>query len=372
MKVPPLNLPAEYLEIKKELSARLARLFKDGQYILGSEVSLFETNFAKLIGTKFASGVASGSDALYLSLVALGIGPGDEVITTSLTYIATGTAIARTGAKPVFVDIEPATFNINPDLIEKKITKRTKVILPVHIYGMPCDMTQIVNIARKHKLKIVEDCAQSTGAEWRGKSTGSFGIFGAFSFYPTKIIGAYGDGGAIVTNDSKLANSILFLRNQSDPHKTYIHPVIGFNSRLDAIQAAILNVKLKRFHSWNQKRIRAAAIYDKLLKENGIPEVIVPRRLPGVKHVYHQYTIRVKKRDALLSFLKKSGVAAGIYYPIPLHLQPCFRYLGYRKGSLPETEKAAREIISLPLFPQISPAQQTFVIQKILEFFRSQ
>lgn len=367
MKVPPLNLAKEYQEIKSEMDSALQNLYKNGQYILGREEQEFEKNFAAKIGTQFAIGVASGTDALYLSLMALEIGAGDEVITTPHTYVATGSAIARTGAKPVFVDIDPETFNINPDLIEKTITSKTKAIVPVHIYGMPCDMTKIMVIAKKHKLNVLEDCAQATGAEWQGKTVGSFGTFGAFSFYPTKILGAYGDGGAITVNDQKLTDDLRLIRVHSDLTKEYIHKKIGVNSRLDTLQAVILDIKLKRMDDWNEKRIRAAKNYDSMLKE--ISEIQVPKRPSGVKQVFHQYTIRTKKRDELLKFLKQNEIYAGIYYPLPLHLQPCFENLKYKKGSCPEAEKASGEIISLPLFPQITPAEQEFVVSKIREFF---
>jgi len=369
MKIPPLNLAKEYREIKSGVNRSLQNIFKSGQYILGREVQDFEKNFAKKIGAKFAAGVASGSDALYLSLMVLGIGAGDEVITTPHTYIATGTAIARLGAKPVFVDIDPETFNINPDLIEKKITRKTKVIMPVHLYGMPCDMTKIMAIARKYKLHVIEDCAQATGAKWRGKTIGSFGTLSGFSFYPTKILGAYGDGGMVVTNSAKLDSEVRLLRVQSDLTKKYVHHKIGVNSRLDTVQAAILDVKLKKMDFWNQKRIRASKIYDSLLKKSGLKEIRIPKRFSNVKHVYHQYTIWAKQRDALLKFLKSNGIAAGIYYPLPLHLQPCFKYLKYKKGSCPEAENAARSIISLPLFPQIQFVEQKFVVSKINEFY---
>lgn len=367
MKVPPLNLAKEYQEIKSEMDSALQSLYQSGQYILGREEQEFEKNFAAKIGAKFAIGVASGTDALYLSLMALEIGAGDEVITTPHTYIATGSAIAHIGAKPVFVDIDPDTFNINPDLIEKAITQKTKAIVPVHIYGMPCDMTKIMAIAKKHKLDVIEDCAQATGAEWQGKTVGSFGTFGAFSFYPTKILGAYGDGGAITTNDQKHADYLKLVRVHSDLTKEYIHKKIGVNSRLDTLQAVILDIKLKRMSEWNEKRIHAAKNYDAMLKE--ISEIQVPKRPSGIKQVFHQYTIRTKKRDELLKFLKQNEIYAGIYYPLPLHLQPCFEQLQYKKGSCPESEKAAGEIISLPLFPQIQPDEQKFVAAKIQDFF---
>ncbi len=367
MKVPPINLAAEYREIKQEANKRLKAVLESGLFILGEEVREFEEGFAKLIGAKHALGVASGTDALLLALMALEIGSGDEVITTPHTYVATGMAIARTCAQLVFVDINPETFNIDPDLIERKITKRTKAIIPVHLYGLPCDMTQIMKIARKHNLRVIEDCAQATGAKWGRKAVGSFGDFGCFSFYPTKIIGAYGDGGAVVTNNAKLAELVSSLRNQSDPHKTYIHGRIALNSRLDTLQAAILNAKLKHISQWNRNRIRLAENYDRLLKK--IPQIRVPVRPEEIMQVYHQYTVWVSRRDSLLSFLKKEGIAAGVYYPIPLHFQPCFKHLGYRKGDFPHAEEACQNTISLPLFPQMTPDQPAYVASKIKQFY---
>lgn len=367
MKVPPINLALEYREIKKNADKRLKGVLESGLFILGNEVKEFESRFAKLIGSKHALGVGSGTDALLLALMALEIGSGDEVITTPHTYIATGMAITRTGAKPVFVDIDPKTFNINPDLIEKKINKRTKAILPVHLYGEPCDMVRITKIAQKHKLHVIEDCAQATGAKRHGKTVGSFGDFGCFSFYPTKIIGAYGDGGAVVSDNAELAERIGSLRNQSDPHKTYIHERIALNSRLDTLQAAILNAKLEKIVKWNSARIQAAKRYDQLLEK--ISEVEVPERTPNLIHVYHQYTIYVKKRNELLVHLKKNEIAAGIYYPVPLHLQPCFKNLNYKRGDFPNAENASQNTLSLPLFPQMTLKQQEFVAATIKKFY---
>lgn len=367
MKIPPVNLTAEYREIKSDLNSRLNKIFSTAQFILGDEVRECESRFAKLIGTKFAIGVNSGTDALYLSLIALGIGKGDEVITTPMTYIATGMAIARTGAKPVFVDIDPETFDINPDLIPKAITERTKAIMPVHLYGTPCDMTKIMAIAKKHKLRVIEDCAQSTGAKWRGKTTGSFGDCGAFSFYPTKIVGAYGDGGMITTNQPKLAEVLRSLRAQSDPHKKYIHDRIGFNSRLDSVQAAVINAKLNHFARWNKQRERAAKFYDHQLSK--IPGIKILKRINGRQDVIHQYGILVSDRDRILNELKQQGIAVGIYYPIPLHLQPCFKYLRYKRGDFPEAERIISHVLNLPIFPQITFEQQRFTVSKVKEFY---
>lgn len=369
MKVPPLNLTAEYSEIETEAKPRLERVLKGGHFILGEEVKSFETAFAQFIGTKFAIGVASGSDALLLSLMVLDIKPGDEVITTAFTFIATGTAIARLGAKPVFIDIDSETFNINPDLIEKKITKKTKAIIPVHLYGFPCDMPAILKIAQKHGLAVIEDCAQAAGAKMGPRTVGSFGDFGCFSFYPTKTLGACGDGGMVAVNDSKLNERLRGLRQYGMLRKKYYHDEIGMNSRLDEVQAAILNVKLKRLPNWNEKRRQAAKNYDKLIQNLRLKEIVIPKRPAHIEHVYHQYGIWTEKRDALMEFLIKNEIAAGIYYPEPLHLQKCFSYLDCKKGSLPETEKAASHVLNLPIYPQLELSQQEFVVSKIKEFY---
>ena len=324
MKVPPLDLAAEYREIESEVKPRLDRVLKSGHFILGGEVAAFESEFARFVGSRYAIGVASGSDALLLSLMALEIKPNDEVITSSFTFIATGTAIARLGAKPVFADIDPESFNVDPRSIEKKITKRTKAIIPVHLYGQSCDMPSILKIAKKHKLFVIEDCAQACGATWKGKTVGSFGDFGCFSFYPTKTIGAYGDGGAVVASSAKLAAEIRSLRQYGTKKKKYYHEEIGVNSRLDEIQAAILNVKLKRLPEWNKKRAQLARHYDRLIGALNLKEITIPERAAHAGHVYHQYGILVEQRDALMKFLIDHGVMAGVYYPQPLHLQKCF------------------------------------------------
>ena len=369
MKVPPLDLSKEYQSIQNEVESRLKRVLASGRFILGQEVSKFEDRFARFIGTKYCVAVASGSDALLLSLIALGIGKGDEVITTPLTFIATATAIARTGATPVFVDIDPKTFNLNPKLIQKKIIRKTKAILPVHLYGAPCDISAINSIARKHGLFVIEDCAQSAGAKWKGKHTGSFGDFGAFSFYPTKNLGAYGDAGAITTNHAKFNALLRSLRNHGADQKKYHHDRIGANSRLDEIQAAILNVKLKYIDQWNKTRRQIAARYHQLFRTAKIREVQITENVSESVSVFHQYTILVEQRDSLLRFLNRKGIAASVYYPTPLHLQPCFRNLGYWKGDLPETEKAVQKILQLPIYPALSASAQRFIVSKVRQFF---
>lgn len=364
--VPVLDLQAEYREIESELKPRILRVLKGGRYILGREVEMFEADLARFVGTKFAIGLASGSDALLLALMALGIKPGDEVITSPFSFIATATAIARLGARPVFVDIDPATLNLNSSLIQKKITSKTRGIIPVHLFGNPCRMNEVMAIAREHDLFVIEDCAQAIGAALNGKQAGSFGEFGAFSFYPTKNIGAMGDAGAITTNRKDLYEKVksLHIHGEAGRKEPYRHVSIGINSRLDEIQAAVLNVKLKRLKKWNELRRKIADRYDELL--SGIPEI----RLFRAGHsVFHQYSIQTHRRDELQSYLRSQGIQTGIYYPIPLHLQPCFEYLGYRTGDFPVAEQLSQEILSLPLYPKLSFKQQEKVARTIRKFY---
>ena len=355
--VPPIDLKAEYAEIKFPLKKRMGRFFKSGRYILGPEVNELEQNFAKFIGTKYAIGVASGTDAILLPLMALSVKPGDEVITTPFTFIATASTISRLGAKPVFVDIEPDTLNINPDLIQQKISSKTKGIIVVHLYGNPCRMNEIKSLAKRHGLFVIEDCAQACGARYQKKRVGSLGDAGAFSFYPTKTLGAAGDAGIVTTNDSSIFEKIKSLRHHGDDgrHHAYNHVRIGINSRLDEIQAAVLNVKLDFLNRWNVKRRRHASYYNKTLKKLKLP-VKFPKEMPGCEAVYHQYVLQVKngQRDKFLSYLRLNGIQAAVYYPTPLHLQPCFQDLGYKLGSFPISEHASKEVLSLPIYPQIS------------------
>ncbi|PIQ87058.1 MAG: transcriptional regulator [Candidatus Omnitrophica bacterium CG11_big_fil_rev_8_21_14_0_20_45_26] len=366
----PVDLAAEYKEIKSGIQTRLARVLKSGRFILDREVMSLESSFARLIGTQFAVAVASGSDALLLSLMALGIGKGDEVITTPLSFIATPAAIVRVGARPVFVDIDPRTFQIDPAKIEGAITQKTKAILPVHLYGSPADMTVIGKLAQKHGLTVIEDCAQSTGAKWKGRMTGSFGQLGAFSFYPTKTLGAFGDGGMITTDQAKLNTLLRSLRNQGTGNTPYHHEKIGLNSRLDELQAAILNVKIKRLSHWNSKRRAVAKQYNHLLEQSGVNGSIeVPARYCKTDHVFHQYPILTDRRDALLRYLRKHHVPANVYYPTPLHLQPCLKHLGYHEGDLPEVEKVCERILHLPIHPYLSVSQQQFIVGLVKKFF---
>ncbi len=367
--VPPVDLKAEFKEIGKEVTKRVRAVMSGGRYVLGSEGREFEEQFSKFIGTKYALGVANGSDALLLALMAYGIKAGDEVITTPFTFIATVTAIARLGAKPVFVDIEPDTFNLDPERLEEKISPKTRGIIVVHLYGNPCRMERIMQIARKHGLFVVEDCAQACGAKLGGKSVGSLGDIGAFSFYPTKTLGAFGDAGALTTNDAELFEKLrsLHVHGEDGKFHSYRNIYIGVNSRLDEIQAAILNVKLKHLDGWNQARRNAAEKYKECLGS----QVLLPTTTPGAYHVYHQYTIRVSaRRDELVNHLRSNGIYAGVFYPVPVHLQPCFAYLGLREGNLPEAERASREVLSLPLYPQIGVRAQKVIAREVRKFLK--
>lgn len=362
MTIPMVDLKVQFHEIKDEVFEILTEIFESGNFVLGKKVLDFEKKVADFLNIREAVGVASGTDALHLSIDALGIGPGDEVITTPFTFFATVEAILYTGAIPVFVDIEQDTFNIDVEQIEENITEKTRAILPVHLFGHPADMQKILTIAKKYKLKVIEDCAQSFGAEFNGKKVGTFGDTGCFSFYPSKNLGACGDGGMIVLNNSRLAEIIRELRNHGSKG-AYRHSRVGFNSRLDEIQAAILLVKLKRINELNRKRRKHAELYTSLLSNN----VKCPVEKKGAYHVYHQYTIRSSKRDTIQQILKQKDISSVVYYPVPLHLQKALKFLGYEKGDFPEAEKAAREVLSLPIYPELDePA-----IRKIAGIIRS-
>ena len=346
--IPMIDLKKQFQEIKDEVSNVLTSILESSQYVLGPKVSEFEKKIADYHGVKEAIGVASCTDALHLSMDALGIGEGDEVITTPFTFFATVEAILYTGATPVFVDIEGDTLNMDVNLIEVNITKKTKAILPVHLFGHPADMRKILNIAKKRRLKVIEDCAQSFGAEVDGRKVGSFGDAGCFSFYPSKNLGGYGDGGMIILNNSKVAETIRELRNHGS-RDSYRHKRVGFNSRLDEIQAGILLVKLMRIDEYNRKRRQNAAIYNNLLSD----KIRCPAEKEGAYHVFHQYTILSPKRDEIQQRLKENGISSVVYYPLPLHLQRALKFLGYRRGDFPVAEKAAREVLSLPIYPEL-------------------
>lgn len=357
-----VDLKRQFQEIKGEILHILTEILESSHYVLGSKVSEFEKKIAEFHGVSEAIGVASGTDALHLALDALGIGEGDEVITTPFTFFATAEAILYTGATPVFADIQPDTFNIDPRKIAAQITSRTKAIIPVHLFGHPCDMKEILRIAKKNKLKVIEDCAQAFGARIDGLIVGSVGDAGCFSFYPSKNLGGYGDGGMVTVNNPRTASLIRQLRNHGS-RRPYRHERVGYNSRLDEIQAGILLVKFRRINEYNDLRRRHALKYNQLLGEVGQ----CPVEKPGAYHVYHQYTITSKKRDRIQQTLREQGISSVVYYPVPLHLQGAMKFLGYRKGDFPIAEKAAREVLSLPMYPELEEDD----ILRICETIRS-
>lgn len=368
MKINFIDLKKQYLPVRKQVEKTVKKLLKNGDFVLGKTVESFEHDLAACCGAEHAIGVNSGTDALILALKALEIKTGDEVITSPFTFFATAEAIISVGAKPVFVDIDPKTFNIDTDKIEEKITPKTRAIMPVHIFGQPAEIEKILAIARAHKLAVIEDAAQAIGAGYENKKIGSIGDFTCFSFYPTKNLSACGDGGAILTNNEAMSQKIKMLRNHgSSPAQKYLHKCIGVNSRLDAIQAAVLSIKLKYLKAWTKKRIKIAQRYDKELKNTG--DIVLPYRTPKSTHVYHQYTIKTSKRDALTEYLKNKSIASAIYYQTPLHLQPALNYLGYKKGDLLEAEKAGQEVLSLPIYPELDQNKQNFIIKTIKQFY---
>lgn len=368
MKVPMLDLSNQYQSMKEEILQKLDEIMSSSRFILGENVKQIEKTISKYSNVAHGIGVGNGSDAIHIALQALGIGEGDEVITTAYTFFATGGAIARIGAKPVFIDIDPVTFNINPQKIEAAITEKTKGIIPVHLYGQMADMDKIKEIADQHHLVIVEDAAQAIGAKHKGKSAGEFGAAATYSFFPTKNLGAYGDGGMIVTNDEALADKARVIRVHGSKPK-YYHHVLGYNSRLDELQAAILNVKFPHLDEWSESRRIRAAYYTKNLNEKLGDSIQIPLEMQENYHVYHQYTLRVPNRDELKSYLKEHGIETMVYYPVPLHLQPVFKDLGYHEGDFPEAERAAKEALSLPMYPELKQEEQDYVIEKIVDFY---
>ena len=361
--VPLVDLKAQYDAIQPEIDAAIQRVVSRTNFILGEEVASFEKEFAAFCGVDFCAGVASGTAALYLALLAYGVRPGDEVITTPHTFIATAEAISHTGARPVFVDIEPGRYNLDPTLVEVAITPRTKAILPVHLYGQPADMESILEIAQQHGLRVIEDAAQAHGAEYRGRRVGSWGDIACFSFYPGKNLGAYGDAGAIVTNDVKIADKVRLLRNHGRRDK-YEHLVEGYGERLDALQAAILRAKLPHLDEWNEQRRGHANRYRQLLAT--LP-ILLPSEPSHTIPVYHLFVVRTSRRDEIQRHLRSQGIETGIHYPIPLHLQPAYRHLAYREGDFPLTEQAAREVLSLPMYPELSDEQITEIAEALRE-----
>lgn len=350
--IPMVNLKKQFQDIREEVIGSLLEVLESGQYVLGPKVKEFETEIAGYCKVRDAVGVASGTDALHIALESFGISEGDEVITTPFTFFATVEAILYIGAKPVFVDIEPDTFNMDPREIERKLTERTKVLLPVHLFGHPADMKAIGEIAGRHNLRVIEDCAQAFGASINGKMVGGFGDAGCFSFYPSKNLGAYGDGGLITFNEEGPAEEGRRLRNHGSKG-SYIHESVGFNSRLDELQAAVLLVKLKRIEEFNAARIRNAGLYSRLLAD----KVVCPTERPGCRHVYHQYTVRSPKRVEIQNRLKDAGIASTVYYPLPLHLQEPMSFMGHGKGDFPAAEKAAEEVLSLPMCPMLEESE---------------
>jgi dTDP-4-amino-4,6-dideoxygalactose transaminase len=362
--VPLVDLKAQYASIKPEMDAAIQRVLSHCGFIMGPEVKAFEEAFAVYCGTEQAVGVASGTAALHLSLLACSLGPGDEVITTPFTFFASGEAISQTGARPVFVDIDPFTYNIDPAQIEAAITPRTKAIMPVHLYGQPAEMDPILDVAHRHDLLVIEDAAQAHGAEYRGRRAGSVGDLACFSFYPSKNLGCYGDGGMIVGSDSGLVARVRRLRDHGRISK-YEHDELGWGYRLDALQAAILGVKLRHLDDWNEARRAHAARYNELFADT---EVIRPTVLDHVKHVYHCYVIRTPRRDELVEHLKAEGIGVVIHYPLPLHLQPAYKDLGHQLGDFPVSEACAEEVVSLPMYPELTDEQQQRVADVVKAF----
>jgi dTDP-4-amino-4,6-dideoxygalactose transaminase len=354
MKIPLVDLKAQHDSIRSEIDDAIWSVVENTQFILGPEVQTFESEVARYCETEFAIGVASGTDALQLALLACDIKPGDEVITTPFTFIATAEAITQCGAIPVFVDIDSKTCNIEPPKIKPKITKKTKTILPVHLYGQPADMEPILELGKRYNLKVIEDCAQALGAKYRGKKVGSLGDAGCLSFFPSKVLGAYGDGGMVITNNPEIAEKVAVLRNHGCKQK-YYHLIPGFNSRLDELQAAILRVKLRHLDDWIELRRQKASVYSQLFDQ--IDGVEPPYAAPDSYHIFNYYTVRLENgkfnRDNLRRNLNTKGVATAIYYPLSLHLQQVYKSLGYKPGDFPESEKAQKEVLSLPLYPEL-------------------
>ena len=376
--IPLLDLHRQYQPIREEILAAVERVCSSQQFVLGAEVDALEREIAAFAGAAAAVGCASGTDALWLALLAAGVQPGDAIITTAFSFFASASAIMRAGARPVLVDVDPDTLNLDPARVTSRLraggSYKIQALLPVHLYGQCADMDALRQIADEFRVPIIEDAAQAIGAKWRDQSAGSLGTAAAFSFYPTKNLSAYGDAGLVTTRDLSMAEHMRNLRNHGSPRR-YYHEEVGWNCRMDAIQAAILRVKLPHIETWNQQRRQRATNYDRLLAEAGL----VSKRndspikqlstSPHAFHVFHQYVIRAHRRDELRQFLSDRKIATEVYYPIPLHLQPCFAYLGYSAGDLPESERAAREVLALPMFPELTEAEQNCVVESMAEFY---
>ena len=368
--VPLLDLKAQYATIRDDVCAAMMRVAESQHFILGPEVTALEAAVAAYSQCRFGIGVSSGTDALLVALMALDLQPGDEVITTPYTFFATAGSIARLGAKPVFVDIEPTTYNIDPAAIEAVVTPRTRAILPVHLYGQMADMDPIMALAARHGLPVIEDAAQAIGAEYKGQRAGSIGHMGCFSFFPSKNLGGFGDGGMVVTNEAPLAEKLTLLRGHGAKPK-YYHKVVGGNFRLDALQAAVLRVKLPHLDAWTAGRQRHAATYRQLFVDVGLDRVVgMPAETVDGRHIYNQFVIRCPQRDALLAHLKAQAIGHEVYYPVPLHLQECFADLGYHQGDFPQSEAAANETLALPIYPELTEAMQSAVVMAIAEFYQ--
>jgi dTDP-4-amino-4,6-dideoxygalactose transaminase len=369
--IPPFDVSEQFKVIGEEVNAAVLKVLASGRYIGGATVETFEQEFATYIGTSHTIACNSGTDALYLALRALDIQAGNEVITTPFTFVATAEVISAVGATPVFVDIDPETYNLDLQQVKAAITERTRAIIPVHLFGMPVDMTRLMAIADAHQLWVVEDCAQATGATWQGQKVGSIGQIGCFSFYPTKNLGACGDGGAMTTNDGAIAERLRRLRDHGRK-EIYYYAELGVNSRLDAVQAAILQIKLRYLDTWNQQRQSIATRYNQLLSR--VPGIEIPKELGAGQSVWNQYTIRIldrmpesatSHRDGVRDRLRERGVLSAVYYPLPLHLQPAYAHLGYQPGQLPHSDRAAREVLSLPMFPELTLEQQDQVVYSL-------
>jgi len=364
MHIPLVDLKAQYATIKPEIDAAIQRVLDNTAFIQGKEVADFERAFAAYVETKGAAGVASGTSALQLALLACGVGPGDEVITVSHTFIATAEAISQVGATPIFVDVDPKTYTMDPLKVEPAITSRTRAIIPVHLYGQPADLDPLMEIAKRHNLYLIEDAAQAHGAEYRGRRIGSIGHMACFSFYPGKNLGGYGDGGMVTSNDETLLNKVRRSRDHGRTTK-YEHEEIGWGERLDGLQAAVLGVKLQHLEKWTEARRAIARSYKLLLEDTSL---ILPYEAPHVRHVNHVFAVRLTNRDSLLAFLKERGIDAGIHYPVPVHKQVAYQKLGLGNMTLPVTEQLAAEVLSLPLYPELTPEQQTHITEAVKEW----
>jgi dTDP-4-amino-4,6-dideoxygalactose transaminase len=369
--VPLLDLKAQYRQIREEIEPVVKEVIESQYFILGPRVKEFEEHIAAYCQAKYALGVSSGTDALLIALMALDIKPGDEVITSTYSFFATAGCVARLNAKPVLVDIDPQTFNIDPNALKDKITPKTKAIIPVHLYGQMADMDPINEIACKHGIHVIEDAAQAIGSEYKnGQRAGSMGYMGCFSFFPSKNLGGFGDGGLVTTNDQKMFDKLSYLRNHG-AHPKYYHKMIGGNFRLDALQAAVLDVKLKYLDEWTAGRQKNADYYDAGVKARGLEDKIkTPHRMPGYRHIFNQYIIQLKERDQMLEFFKSKHIGSEIYYPVTFNNQECFQYLGYKDGNFPHAEKAARETLAIPIYPELSEDQKDYILDAMQEFYR--